>query len=108
VSSVALETVLRVLIVDDVEDDALLAEAALCRGGYTVIMQRVNAAAALDHAQPRDSAIIEQPEASISDIPERLTHESAGRARKSLAAHQRLDPAHTPNDPFLAPDGTQP
>src|SRR5450755_4699028 len=62
--------------------------------------RRRRPAAALDHAHPRDSATIEPPEASISDLPERLTHESAGRARKSLAAHQRLDPAHTPNDPL--------
>ena len=71
-------------------------------GLHVAVIQRNTTAnaAALDYAHPRDSTIIEPPEASISDIPERLTHESAGRARKSLAAHQRLDPAHTPNDPL--------
>ena len=38
---------LRVLIVDDSEDDALLMERALRRGSYTVISERVATAAAL-------------------------------------------------------------
>jgi CheY-like chemotaxis protein len=53
----AAEPTLHVLIVDDVEKDALLAETALRRAGYTVIAQRVDTAAALDTAlaaQPWD------------------------------------------------------
>ncbi len=41
---------LRVLIVDDVEDDALLAEAALRDDGYRVFAQRVETAARMDEA----------------------------------------------------------
>ena len=48
-------------------------------------------AAAPDHAHLLDSAIIEQPKASISYIPERLTHELAGRTRGN-----RTSPTDTP------------
>ena len=48
--SVIEELTLRVLIVDDVEDDALLAEEALCRGGYAVSAERVDTPAGLEAA----------------------------------------------------------
>ncbi len=50
VQSAATGTTLRVLIIDDVEDDALLAEATLRVAGYSVIAQRVDTAVALDAA----------------------------------------------------------
>jgi len=55
--SVATQTPLSVLIIEDVEDDALLAEEALRQGGYMVTAQRVDTAATLDAAlasQPWD------------------------------------------------------
>ena len=53
----ATEQSLSVLIIEDVEDDALLAEEALRQGGYAVTAQRVDTAATLDAAldsQPWD------------------------------------------------------
>ncbi len=55
VSNVATQTPLSVLIIEDVEDDALLAEEALRAGGYAVTTQRVDTAATLD------AALISQP-----------------------------------------------
>jgi len=54
---VATEQSLSVLIIEDVEDDALLAEEALRQGGYAVTTQRVDTAATLEVAldsQPWD------------------------------------------------------
>jgi len=54
---VATEQSLSVLIIEDVEDDALLAAEALRQGGYTVTTQQVDTAATLDAAldsQPWD------------------------------------------------------
>jgi CheY-like chemotaxis protein len=50
VKSVAINQALRVLIVDDVDKDAILAEAVLRRGGYTVLARRVDTAISLDTA----------------------------------------------------------
>jgi PAS domain S-box-containing protein len=50
VKSVAINQALRVLIVDDVDKDAILAEAVLRRGGYNILARRVDTAVSLDAA----------------------------------------------------------
>jgi diguanylate cyclase (GGDEF)-like protein/PAS domain S-box-containing protein len=50
VPGMIMDSALRVLIIDDDEDDALLAEQMLCRGGYSVVARRVDTAAALGAA----------------------------------------------------------